>query len=93
MASEGVVNSERNTYLAKVCLSLDRVPLSDEEKKEIERCCLIKPPYADSSNRGSCTKGLEYPEWVYPYYNEDSEHNLGRLNRSIKEQGRDSMET
>ena len=87
MSSEGIVNSKRNRYLAKVSLSLSLLTdLTDEEKREIEKCCKIKPPYEDGSSRGFCDKSLEYPEWVYPRFNEESEYNLGRLNRSINEE-------
>ena len=87
VSSEGVVNSERNRYLAKVSISLGQVPLKDSEKKDIMSCCKMKPPYVDGSSHGECYKDfLWYPEWVYPYFNEESEYTLGRLNRSITDQ-------
>ena len=87
VSSEGIVNSERNGFLAKVCISLWQVPLENGEKKDIENCCKMKPPYADDSSRGECYKDFpRYPDWVYPYFNEESQYTLGRLNRSITDQ-------
>ena len=88
VSSEGIVNSKRNEYLAQVAIwiSFSELPLTDEEKREIKTCCKVKQPCQEWSIRDSCRYTIPYPEWVYPHFNEESEHNLGRLNRGVKEQ-------